>query len=180
MDFNEFKILAKGMKAVYTQQWFLPDTDAVKIWYELLKDLDYAVANIAIQKYMHTNKKEPTVADIRELATAIQIGEKPQWSDGWEQVRSNIRKYGMCSYDSNRLAECMNSFDPLTRRVVERLGWRELCNSKDSDVMADRANFRMIYEQIAEREHTAKQLPMGLTQLIESARIKHNLLESKE
>ena len=34
--------------------------------------------------------------------------------------------------------------------------------------MADRANFRMIYEQIAEREHTSKQIPMKLNNLIES------------
>ena len=52
------------------------------------------------------------------------------------------------------------------------------------NITADRANFRMIYEQIAEREHAAKQIPVKLTNLIESIQQKgldnRNMLEMKE
>ena len=41
MTIDEFRVLAKGMKAVYPQPNFLPDMDAVNVWYELLKDIDY-------------------------------------------------------------------------------------------------------------------------------------------
>lgn len=169
------------MKAVYTQPTFLPDQDAFNIWFSLLHDLDYMVAQAAVQKYMITQKFPPTIADIREIATKVSVGEKPLWSDGWEQVLKNISKYGMCTYDPDRLTECMNSFDPLTRQAVQRLGWKELCMSEN--IMADRANFRMIYEQIADREHTAKQIPMNLNNLIESIQQKNmngkNLIETK-
>ena len=70
----------------------------------------------------------------------------------------------MCTYDPDKLVQCMDSFDPLTRKVVERLGWRDLCQSKDS--MADRANFRMIFQELADRQHKNNQLSTSLTQLI--------------
>lgn len=66
MTKEEFKILCKIMKAVYTQSTFLQDADAFKVWYELLEDLDYTVAQVAILKYILTNKFPPTVADIRK------------------------------------------------------------------------------------------------------------------
>ena len=96
-------------------------------------------------------------------------------------MRLNIRKYGMCTYDPDKLEECMDSFDPLTRKVVERLGWKDLCKSKDADVMADRANFRMIFEQLADRQHKTQQLPVQLTHLIEAVREKEKqmLLEKQ-
>lgn len=154
MTREEFKVLCKGMKAVYTQPSFLPDADAFNIWYSLLQDIDYMVAQAAIQKYMLTNKFPPTIADIREYATTIKTGEKPLWSDGWEEVLKAIRKYG-----SYRESEALESMTEITRKSVQRLGFRNICMSEN--IMADRANFRMIYEQIAEREHTSKQIPVN-------------------
>lgn len=177
MTKEEFSILCKGMKAVYTMPSFLPDGDAMNVWYSLLKDLDYMVVQTAVQKYMLTQKTPPTIADIRELCASVTMGDKPLWSDGWEKVQKNISKYGMCTYDPDKLVECMNSFDPLTRQVVKRLGWNELCMSQNA--MTDRANFRMIYEQIANREQERKKIPLGMQQLI--AKIQgQNLIESRE
>ncbi len=177
MTREEFKVLCKGMKAVYTQPSFLPDADAFNIWYSLLQDIDYMVAQAAIQKYMLTNKFPPTIADIRECATTIKAGEKPLWSDGWEEVLKAIRKYG-----SYRESEALESMTEITRKSVQRLGFRNICMSEN--IMADRANFRMIYEQIAEREHTSKQIPIKLSSLIEDIQKKgldsRNLLDMQE
>ena len=76
MTFDEFKVLVRGMKAVYTSLNFLPDADSIKIWYKLLKDMPYELANVAIQKHMMTNKFPPTVAEIR--AGAVETVSKPQ------------------------------------------------------------------------------------------------------
>lgn len=163
MQFDEWKILAKGLKSVYTSPNFLPDGDSVKIWYSLLSDLDYNIANIAIQKYMLTEKFPPTIADIREMATNVKTGEIPLWSDGWEEVLRAIRKYG--SYREN---EALESMSELTRMTVQRLGFRNICMSEN--IMTDRANFRMIFEQLAERNHTQLQIPEKLSNLIEQVR----------
>lgn len=159
MDFDEFKVLVKGLKAVYTSERFLPDPESVKIWYSLLKDIPYNVLNAAIQKYMLSNKFPPTIADLRELAISVQQGELPDWGDAWEQVTLAIRRYG-----SYRAGEALESLSPLARKTVERLGYMQLCASEN--IAADRANFRMIYETLAEREKKQAQLPDGLKQLI--------------
>lgn len=145
MTFDEFKMLVKGMKAVYTSQNFLPDEDSVKIWFQMLKDLDYPVTSAAIQKYMLTNKFPPTIADIREMSSEVQNGEIPEWGEGWEQVLKAIRNYG-----TYRIPEAMASFDPITKKCVERLGLRNICMSENINI--DRANFRMMYEQLRERQ----------------------------
>ena len=164
MTFDEFKVLVKGMKAVYTSPNFLPDADSIKIWFQMLQDLEYRTANLAIQKYMLTNKFPPTIADIRELSTDVQFGSLPDWGEGWEQVITAIRKYGW--YRAN---EAMDTFDDLTRTCVERLGFKNLCMSEN--VNADRANFRMIYEQLASRKQKESVLPLGLMQEVERIRL---------
>ena len=166
MTKDEFRVLAKGLKAVYTQPNFLPDAEAIQIWYELLKDLDYATANIAIQKHMVSSKYPPTIADIREQATEVSYGQAPLWSDGWEQVLRAMRLYG-----SYRLQEALDSMDDLTRKAVERLGFKELCMSEN--IAVDRANFRMVFEQLANREYETKKLPLSLQNSIED--IQHSL-----
>ena len=166
MTKDEFRVLAKGLKAVYTQPNFLPDAEAIQIWYELLKDLDYATANIAIQKHMVSSKYPPTIADIREQATEVSYGQAPLWSDGWEQVLRAMRLYG-----SYRLQEALDSMDDLTRKAVERLGFKELCMSEN--IAVDRANFRMVFEQLANREYETKKFPLSLQNSIED--IQHSL-----
>lgn len=71
MEREEFKILVKAMKAVYAQPTFISDQDAFNVWYALLQDLTYEQANLAVQKYMITEKFPPTIADIRKKANEI-------------------------------------------------------------------------------------------------------------
>lgn len=159
MTEKEFAILSKGMKAVYTMPSFLPDDNAMNVWYQLLKDLDYMVAQTAVQKYMLTQKTPPTIADIRELCSTIALGDKPLWSDGWDEVMRAIRRYG--SYNE---FEALQSMSEVTKQCVKRLGYQNLCRSEDISI--DRANFRMIFEQVANREHEKKKIPLGMQQLI--------------
>ena len=44
MDREEFKVLVKGMKAVYAQPTFIPDQDAFNMWFALLGDLSMKFA----------------------------------------------------------------------------------------------------------------------------------------
>ena len=159
MEREQFKVLCKGMKAVYTQESFLPDADAFQIWFSLLGDLEYPVLNAAIQKYMLTNKFPPTIADLRELATTIRTGETPDWGEGWEKVLLAIRKFG-----TYRETEALATMDEITKTCVKRLGWRNICMSEN--INHDRANFRMIYEQLSERTRKENVLPISLNNTI--------------
>ena len=159
MEREEFKILVKGMKAVYAHPTFIPDQDAFNVWYGLLKDIDYQVCNAAIQKWLLTNKFPPTIAEIRELATEIQCGKLPDWGEAWEETCKAIRRYGFY-----RPKEGLESLSPLTRETVNRLGWSNLCLSENPT--ADRANFRQCYEVVAKREHENNVLSLPLIETI--------------
>ena len=145
MKLQQFLILVKGLKSVYTSNNFLPNEEAIKIWYELLKDIPYEILNLAIQKYMMSEVLPPKIANLRSLSAEIQQGQQNDWGSGWEQVLRAIRKYGM--YEPKKALESM---DEITRKSVERLGFKEICLSEN--IMTDRANFRMIYEELAERK----------------------------
>ena len=58
----------------------------------------------------------------------------------------------------------MESFTPLTRKAVERLGFRNICVSENP--MAERANFRQCYEILANREQTSQQIALPLQDTI--------------
>jgi hypothetical protein len=164
MKFDEWKILVKGLKSVYTSDRFLPDGDSVRIWYSLLKDIPYETLNIAIQKYMATGKFPPTVAELRESACEITSPDlKEDWSAGWQQVVKAIGGYGCYNAEG-----ALESMDSITRQCVKRLGWKNLCMSENQ--MADRANFRQIYEQVKTQQKGNAQLPAGLRKAISAER----------
>jgi len=165
MDKKEFALFAAALKTYYPKEQLLPNTQSMELWFRQLQDIPYQVAELALNKWVATNKWSPSIAEIREQAAAIKCGEKPLWSDGWEEVIRAIKSYG-----SYRETEALQSMTETTRQAVKRLGFRNLCMSEN--IMADRANFRMIFEQIADREHETKQLPVQLTDLFEAVREK--------
>ena len=159
MTIDEFRVLAKGMKAVYPQPNFLPDMDAVNVWYELLKDIDYQVANMAIQMHAQSSKFPPTVAEIREASAKLVNGEDKDWSEAWEEACRAMSRFGR-----DRKSEAYKTLDERTRRVIDRLGYRNLCMSENIGV--DRANFRSIYETIAQRDKEINKLSPQIQTLL--------------
>ena len=107
------------------------------------------------------------------MASSIAHGDMPSWGDAWEEVLRAITQYG-----SYRPIEAMDSLSPLARKATKRIGFINLCMSEN--ISADRANFRMIYEQLADREKKESQLSVPLKTMIAQMRQETKLLESKE
>lgn len=159
MDKKEFSTLAMALRTYYPKEQILPNQQAMELWYRELQDIPYNVAEAGLRKWVATNKWSPTIADFREFSAVIQSGDIPDWGEGWEQVISAIRKFG-----SYRQQEAMDSLDEITRTCVERLGFKNICMSEN--ITHDRANFRMIYEQLADRKKKEKQIPLPLKNIM--------------
>ena len=170
MDKKEFSIFAAAMKTYYPREGLLPNSQAAELWFRQLQDIPYPVAEAALNKWVATQKWSPSIAEIRESAAAITAGELPDWGEAWEKAIGAVRRYGFY-----RQAEAMASLDDLTKRTVQRLGYNELCMSEN--LMADRANFRMIYEQLLNRKKMDAQTPVQLSLLIEKLRSEPKKLE---
>ena len=162
MTSEEFIPLAKGMRAAYCAQSFLPDEEALKLWYRMLKDLDGKTVAAAVYKHISSCKFPPTIADIREQCAAIESGGEKNWLEGWGMVVRAIGRHG--TYGRKEAIKKLRDFDPLTADVVEKMGWQNLCESENQ--VADRANFRIAYEAYAARKKELAKLPPNLANMI--------------
>lgn len=159
MDKREFATFAMALKTYYPREALLPNQQAMELWYRELCDIPMDVAEAAMRKWVSTQKWSPSIAELRELAAEIQHGKLPDWGEGWEQVQRAIRHYGYY-----RQKEAMNSLDPFVKDIVKRMGFVNLCLS--DNVSADRANFRMLYEELARRKQTSHQVALPLQEVI--------------
>lgn len=65
MNKNEFGILIESIKSAYNKKDFLPELSEKKLWYEMLKDMDYLTVSENLRRHIRTNKYAPTVAELR-------------------------------------------------------------------------------------------------------------------
>lgn len=161
LQFKEWIILAKALKSVYARDNFLPDEESVKVWYEMLKDLSYQHVNVAVQKYMSTQKFPPTISEIRSIVAELVDGRIEDWSEEWKLVIHAMRGY---SPGSNR----EYNFNDITAEVVKRLGGVEYMSRAHSYTEQDvlRANFRDIYKDLAKRKDEKRQMPLILQRTV--------------
>lgn len=171
MNKKEFAQFAMALKTYYPRDNLLPNNQAMELWFYQLQDIPYTIAEAGLNKWVSLNKWSPSIADIREMASSVTHGELPDWGDAWEEVCRAISRYG-----SYRPQEAMSSLSPLARMATNRIGFINLCMSENPS--ADRANFRMVYEQLAEREKKNALLPEPLKVLIEQMQGK--AIETKE
>ena len=161
MTKEEFAKIAAGIRASYPNQNLLSDTDTLDWWFSMLKDLDYNITAQAVTKWIATNKFAPSIAEIRQAASAVALGDIPDWGSGWGEVRNAISCYGYV-----RPKEALDSMSEITREVVKRMGWLNLCQSSIEQEETNRANFRMLYEELSRRKKEDSQTPGYLKELI--------------
>ena len=168
MTREEFSIIVKGLKAVYTQQTFIPDKDAFNVWYELLKDIDYANCNMAVQRYIISERFPPTIADIRAY-----VFKNDKSNNGliesyaWSLVRKAISD---SSYHSEE------RFNELPETIQKAVGsanqlriWATAGDFNDGVVQS---NFLRSYRHVIETNQKMDILPQNLRNMIESTSCK--------
>lgn len=149
MDKREFAVIMAALKTYYPKENLLPNKQAMDLWFDMLGDLTAEQLTYSLKKWVALNKWAPSIADLR----AGVIPEQADWSEAWAKVLDAIRYYGITDEQG-----AIDSLDDTTRMVVKRLGFKNLCMSEN--IMVDRANFRMIYEQEQKRSKEKAACPM--------------------
>ena len=155
MNDREFATIASAIKAAWPSANIMPDKQSKEVWYTMLADFDYPICLNAVKQLMSTNIFPPSIAEIRQKYLCIREIPEKDWGDAWKSVQKAIGSYGYM-----REEEAMESFDERTRITVKRLGWRNICHSEN--IVADRANFRMIYEAMQKSDRESKLLPKNV------------------
>ena len=165
MTRKEFATWAMALKTYYPRDQLLPNPPAMELWFKQLSDIPYKVAELALNKWVATQKWPPTIADIREMAAGITHGESLTWGESWEQAMTAVRRFG--SYNQRA---ALDSLDPLTRKCVESIGFMQLCISEN--IMVERAHYQKIFETLSKRQLTEQRLPLMLQDAIKQVQIK--------
>ena len=169
MDREEFRTLVKGMKAVYTDPKFIADKDAFDVWFQLLKDLDYEKAGMAVQKHMMSSRFPPTIADVREQYACITQPQELNEMEAWSLVSSALR---------NGIYGAEEEFAKLPETVRKAVGnacnlrfWAESGSEAVETVI--QSNFIRTYRVVAARKKEAAGMPEGIRRLIQAADRNH-------
>jgi len=155
MQDEELLKLLAGIKTIWPTFTAMNSEQGIEIWSKMLGDLDYMTCENAILELASTLKFAPAISEIREKAAQMLYPPIIDWGEAWGSVLNSIRRYG-----SYREAEAMESMDELTRTCVQRLGYQNLCMSENQET--DRANFRMIYNQLTDRQANENRIPIAI------------------
>ena len=160
MNKKEFSKIAAAINTYYPREKPFPNNEAAQLWFEEFKDYSYEDVVCALRRHVNTSKWCPTIAELKE-AIVLNVAGSKDWGESWNECLRVISKYGQYQEE-----EALANMTPITRLVVKRIGYKELCRSEDKTL--DRANFRKIYEQVTNNEYERAALPMSLQKQIAS------------
>jgi hypothetical protein len=126
-----------------------------QVYERMLADMDYPAANAAVERLLASSRFMPSVAEIRETALAITVGEQKPGGEAWGTVLKAISAEGVY----RKPGEDFRFGDAVTAKCVAAMGWENLCNSENQQ--ADRARFTELYDKLAVHERR-KQLSESL------------------
>ncbi|WHH59129.1 replicative helicase loader/inhibitor [Petroclostridium sp. X23] len=148
------------------------EIDEIKqnVWHEMLGDIDYKIAQLAVKKLLMESPFPPAISDIRKQVAEIITPSENQINaaDAWGEVVDAMRRYGYY-----RETEAIQSLSPLTAKVVNYIGFREICLCEEPGVI--RGQFLKMFEQVANRERRENLLPENLKSQIQLIASKGNL-----
>ncbi len=117
------------------------------VYEESLADLDYEAVDRAVRALILVEPNfMPTVAKIRDMALQVTVGVRRHGGDAWGDVRKAVGRFGRDRQE--QVMAYLQEHDPIMALVIDRMGWRELCNSDETDP-SYRARFIQLYDLFA-------------------------------
>jgi hypothetical protein len=131
--------------------------DTMRIYREMIKDVDARLAGQAVRGLISTCKFLPTIAEVREACMIAKYGRRRPGGDAWGDVVKALKRYGY----TRSPGRDFTFEDQLVARAVGALGWAELC--KSDNAIADRARFIELYDHLANNVRSDAQVSAGVT-----------------
>jgi hypothetical protein len=141
-DKQTFTRVAQVLRAVYFKAAISDDTWLA--YFMALADIPDVALVQAVSEHIAHNDEFPTIAGLRRLALA---GQHPLPGDAWGEVARRMQEVG-------RYRMPVFSHSLILQAVEQIGGWNALCES--DNLVADRAHFLRIYEELVKRETVGK------------------------
>lgn len=170
MTREEWAVLVKAMKAVYTSPSFLPDQYAFDTWYGLLKDLDYKLLSFGLKKYMQTEWKEPTIAALRQCAgnltpQSCELNETEAWNLVSRAIWNSIYN---AEEEFAKLPEIVQKAVSSPGQLEE---WAKSGNVDGKWLSVVQSNFQRTYRAEVQREQERRKLSPDLLKIMDAAKL---------
>lgn len=167
MTVDEFGIFADAIKTYFPKDNMLPTDKAMDLWFDMLKDLSYESAYMALKKHVATSPFPPKIADIRGGATDFIAPQELNEMEAWSLVSKAIRNSG---YNS---VEEFEKLPPLVQKAVglpDQLRVWAFDERYNEGVV--RGHFINCYKVVLEREREIQKMPKAVRDMI--AKINEN------
>lgn len=129
------------------------ETDfAISVWHNMLGEFNFPDVAVAIKKLALESPYPPTVHEIVKRISELHLANIPNEAEAYGEVLRAVRVYGMYKEE-----EALASLTPLTRKVTEQIGFKDICQTQNIDTI--RAQFRMAYQTQAEEIKKNNLLP---------------------
>lgn len=167
MTFKEFGYIADAIKTYFPRDNVLPTEHAMSLWYDGLKDLPYQIVNIALKKYVQTNRFAPTIADIREQVA--QLNQNNQNDDlneteAWSLVLKAIRRSTYYSEEEfSKLPEIIQRTVGTPKQLRE---WATLEDVDGKTLTVLQSNFQRTFRVEQQRERERNKLSPDVLRLM--------------
>ena len=169
MTKNEFKVIVSLLKSNYTK-FGIELKEQFEFWYAMFEEVDYQVAKLAVAKLCCENSYDhPKIADLRKAVAEVLTSKEDllTGAEAWGEVMQAVKKFG-----NYRADEALESMSLVTRDLVKRIGFREICFSEELGVV--RGQFLKMFEQIKNRYTKEKLLPQSLQKKINQLTTRDN------
>lgn len=166
MTREQFKVLVKAMKAVYTNPGFIPDQDAFDVWYSMLKDLDYAIASRAVQMHLQMEESPPTVAGIRKQSVKLKADETDDLNEtaAWSLVLKAIRR--STYYSEEEFAKLPATVQRAVASPKQLREWATLEDVDGKTLTVIQSNFQRTFRAEQQRERERSKLSPDVLRLM--------------
>ena len=120
MDVKDFSRIMQYLETAYDKEL---SEEKLAVWYDFFKKYDLETFKKGILQAINQCKYHPSIAEVKEIITmqSTQIANLKA-DDEWEKVRESVRLYGMY-----RESEALDNLEPITRKIVKRIGFKDIC-----------------------------------------------------
>lgn len=146
------------LNEAYPNTQYSDSARLVDLWVDIIGHYPKDVLIAAAHKLISESPFIPKVADIANQVKALAMLGVPTAGEAWAELVKAIGRYGW-----NRQAEGRASLALRTREACDVLGWQYLCSSEN--MMADRAHFMKVYENILNRDVNKTFQPQAVQQM---------------
>lgn len=160
-----------NVAGILTAVWEINFDDiTLKVWYEMLKDLDYKEVYFSVEKLAATLTNRITPAHIRKACAELEA-ERKSTADMFIIVNNAIAKYGR--YRVLEALEYIKKQDEITYMIIKALGFLNVCDNKTNFL---KKQLDGLYKEVMTNVENQSVLPDKLK--IELAKLKNQFEEN--